>query len=235
MKKIVAIGGGRYDDGEIINIFEYIVSLAEKKNPKVLFIPTAGRDDINGDEHIQYGFEKFGCNYDILYLTDEKRTVDDIRSVIMAADIIYVGGGDVEFMMKTWRKTGADKALIEAYNSGKVMSGYSAGAVCWFDSAYDDCGPDHSFVFCDCLGILPYCACPHFESKSWQSFKTAIKTRPEQGLAIENGAAFIFKDEMIGTIRGNDGGDVWILDGDDELNISTIVDKMNRREVIIND
>ena len=41
MGKIVAIGGGRYSDGEIINIFEKIVSLADKKNPKVLFLPTA--------------------------------------------------------------------------------------------------------------------------------------------------------------------------------------------------
>ena len=85
MGKIVAIGGGRYDDGEIINIFEYIVSLAEKKNPKVLFIPTAGHDDINGDEHIKLGFEKFGCEFDVIFLTDEKRTVTDIRSVIMSA------------------------------------------------------------------------------------------------------------------------------------------------------
>lgn len=229
MGKIVAIGGGRYDDGEIINIFEYIVSLAEKKNPKVLFIPTAGHDDINGDEHIQLGFEKFGCEFDILFLTDEKRTVTDIRSVIMSADIIYVGGGNVEFMMDTWKKTGADKALVEAYKAGKVMSGYSAGAVCWFDVGYDDCGPDHTFMFCDCLGILPYCACPHFESDWWQSFKTAIKTRPEQGLAIENGAALIFVDDLLGTIRGNDGGEVWILDKDSELNISSIVDKFNRR------
>jgi hypothetical protein len=61
MGKIVAIGGGRYSDGEIINIFEKIVSLADKKNPKVLFLPTAGYDDINGDEDIQRSFEKYGC------------------------------------------------------------------------------------------------------------------------------------------------------------------------------
>ena len=84
-------------------------------------------------------------------------------------------------------------------------------------------------MFCDCLGILPYCACPHFESDWWQSFKTAIKTRPEQGLAIDNGAALIFVDGLLGTIRGNDGGEVWILDKDSELKISGIIDKFNRR------
>ena len=97
MGKIVAIGGGRYSDGEIINIFEKIVSLADKRNPKVLFLPTAGYDDINGDEDIQRSFEKYGCQYDILYLTDEKRTVDDIHSVILGADIIYVGGDELLF------------------------------------------------------------------------------------------------------------------------------------------
>lgn len=228
MGKIVAIGGGRYDDGEIINIFEYIVSLAGKKNPRVLFVPTAGYDDIDGDEHIQHGFEGLGCQYDILYLTDGKRTVDDIRSVMLDADIIYVGGGNVEFMMDTWKKTGADKALIQAYNSGKVMSGYSAGAVCWFDTGYDDCGPDHSFIFCDCLGILPYCACPHYESESWQSFKTAIKSRPEKGVAIEDGAALIYVDGKYSTVRGNDGGDVWIIDKNSEHNVSENSDYLNK-------
>ena len=53
MGKIIAVGGGRYDDGEIKNILEYIASCAKKENPAVLFLPTAGFDDIEGDEHIR--------------------------------------------------------------------------------------------------------------------------------------------------------------------------------------
>ena len=33
---------------------------------------------------------------------------------------------------------------------------------------------------------------------------------------------------MIGTVRGNDGGEVWILDKNNELCLSKIVDKINR-------
>ena len=46
---IIGVGGGRYSDNEVLPIFEHIVSLAKKKNPSVLFVPTAGFDDINGD------------------------------------------------------------------------------------------------------------------------------------------------------------------------------------------
>lgn len=224
MKKIVALGGGAYAAGEIQNIFEYIVSLSGKENPSVLFIPTAGFDDINGDEVIQSGFEKCGCSFDILFLTKEKRTVEDIGSAILGADIIYVGGGNVEFMMKTWRETGADKYLIEAYNQGKVMSGYSAGADCWFSESYDDCAPGGEFMFCDGLGIFPYSACPHYESGHWQTFKEAIKTRSIPGIAMEDGAAFICLDGKFSTMHGNDGGSVYLLKDGEEINLSEMQD-----------
>ena len=46
---IVGVGGGRTDDNEIQPVFEHIVKLSNKKKPRVLFVPTAGFDDINGD------------------------------------------------------------------------------------------------------------------------------------------------------------------------------------------
>ena len=209
MGKIIAIGGGRYDDGEIRNILEYIASCAKKENPSVLFLPTAGFDDIEGDEHIRDIFLGCGCSFDYLFLTDKTLTKDSIRNRILSADVIYVGGGNVEFMMNTWNETGASDALREAYEKGIIMSGYSAGAVCWFNEGYDDCGPDRSFIFCDCLGILPYSACPHFEGNGWYNFKDEIKTRPMSGIGIENGAALIFEDGKFSTMHGNDVGYVW--------------------------
>ncbi|MBQ3128103.1 MAG: Type 1 glutamine amidotransferase-like domain-containing protein [Clostridia bacterium] len=211
MGKIIAIGGGRYDDGEIRNILEYIASCAKKENPSVLFLPTAGFDDIEGDEHIRDIFLGCGCSFDYLFLTDKALTKDSIRNKILSADVIYVGGGNVEFMMNTWNETGASDALREAYEKGIIMSGYSAGAVCWFNEGYDDCGPDRSFIFCDCLGILPYSACPHFEGNGWYNFKDEIKSRPMSGIGIENGAALIFEDGKFSTMHGNDVGYVWLF------------------------
>ena len=214
MGKIIAVGGGRYSDGEIRNILEYIASCAKKESPSVLFLPTAGFDDIEGDEDIRDIFLDCGCSFDYLFLTDKTLTRDDIRKKILSADVIYVGGGNVEFMMNTWNETGASDILREAYEKGIVMSGYSAGAVCWFNEGYDDCGPDRSFIFCDCLGILPYSACPHFEGNGWYNFKNEIKSRPMSGIGIENGAALIFEDGKFSTMHGNDVGYVWLFDKD---------------------
>ena len=39
MGTIMAIGGGRYDNGEILPLFKHLVSLAGKPEPKVLMFP----------------------------------------------------------------------------------------------------------------------------------------------------------------------------------------------------
>lgn len=212
MGKIVAVGGGRYGDNEVLPIFEHIVSLCGKKNPSVLFVPTAGFDDINGDEHIFRLFIGLGCSVSALLLTDDSLTYEEIEEKILSCDIVYAGGGNLKFLMDIWKKTGADKAFKKAYEKGIVLSGYSSGAMCWFEEGYDDCGENHEFMFVDCLGLLPYCNCPHFESDYWQSFANAVKTRSISGIACDDGAALIFDNGRYYKINGNDGGDVYFFD-----------------------
>ena len=209
---IIGVGGGRYCDNEVLPIFEHIVSLAKKKNPSVLFVPTAGFDDINGDEHIFRLFIGLGCSVSALLLTDKSLTKAEIEEKILSADIVYAGGGNLKFLMDTWKRTGADKIFRKAYDKGVILSGYSSGAMCWCEEGWDDCGEDRAFIFLDCIGILPYCCAPHYDSDSWHVFKDAIKTRTKQGLAIDNGAAVVFKDDEIYTLCGNDGGKVYYLD-----------------------
>ena len=223
MGKIVAIGGGRYDNGEITNIIGDIVSLCDKESPKMLFLPTAGYDDVEGDQYMEQAFRDNGCTTDRLFLTDKTLTEEDVRNAILSADIIYAGGGNLEFLMNTWKETKADKYLREAYEKGIILSGYSSGAMCWFDSGYDDCGPDHSFVFIECLGILPFCNCPHFQGGNWPSFGEAIKTRDEYGIAVDNGAAIVFNEGEVYCVNGNEDGDVYFIDKKDgykQINIT---------------
>lgn len=211
MGKIAAIGGGKYDNGEIISIIKDIRELSEKEHPKMVFIPTAGHDSIDGQHYMTGAFIDNGCSVDYLFLTDKSLAEEQIKEKILGADIIYVGGGDTGFMMRTWKKTHADKYLLEAYENGTVMSGYSAGALCWFDTGYDDCGKDHAYTFVKCLGIIPFCVCPHAESENWRSFWEAVKTRDENGLAIDDGACLIFEDGEIRYVCGNEDGDVHLF------------------------
>lgn len=214
MGTIMTIGGGRYDNGEILPVLKHLVSLSGKTEPNVLYVPTAGFDYIIGDEVIFDSFRQFGCKIATLFLTDFSLTPADIERKIMSADIVYVGGGNLKFLMNTWKMTGANKIFKKAYDKGIILSGYSSGAMCWCREGWDDCGEDHSFMFVDCIDILPYCCCPHYDGNSWHNFSTEITTRKITGLAIDNGAAVVFKDDEIYALCGDDGGKAYFLSND---------------------
>ena len=139
-------------------------------------------------------FFNMGCEIDVLYLTQANITEEVIAEKIRKADVIHVPGGNLRFAAETWRRTHADKYLKEAYEQEKVLFGASSGSMCWFREGYDDCGPENAFMFVECLDLLPYCNCPHYEGSSWQTFNEAVKTRKISGIACENEAAICFID-----------------------------------------
>jgi len=133
MGKIVAIGGGEIGKSETIKIDKEIIRLTGKKNPKLLFIPTASFDSESYCEIVKSHFgKKLGCKIDILYLIKRKPAKKEIEEKILNSEIIYVGGGDTGKMMKVWKGLGVDKTLKRAYEKGIVLSGLSAGSICWF-------------------------------------------------------------------------------------------------------
>ena len=211
---IIGIGGGRYDNGEILNIAEYICSLSKKSKPRLVFLPTASFDICDEDNDALKTFISLGCDCSVLKLTDKNLTYGEIEAALTGADIVYADGGNLKFMMDTFRQTGADKALRRAYESGVILSGYSSGMMCWFAEGYDDCGENGAFMFVECLGILPYAACPHFQGGEWHTFEEALKGRAFSGFAADNGAALVYKDGEFSVIYGNEGGRVYYFDKD---------------------
>ena len=47
-------------------------------------------------------------------------------------------------MLAVWREWGLDKILEEAYRKNIIMSGVSAGAICWFEKGITDSWKDSS-------------------------------------------------------------------------------------------
>lgn len=213
MATIVALGGGHFDNGEMYTVAEHIVSLSGKAHPSVVFLPTAGFDRIGeSEEALQDTFLRIGCSrFETLFLTDETLTVRQIEQTILGCDIVYVGGGNLQFLMDTLRQTGADKALRKAYDKGTVLSGFSSGAMCWFAGGYDDCGEGGSFVFLPCLGFLPRYYSPHYISEVWQKFGERLPEVGEDGIGVEDGAALVYRDGKYYCISGNEDGDVFFM------------------------
>src|SRR6266446_4706617 len=104
-KVIVAIGGGEIRTRGTAPIDREIIRLSHKKNPRLLFIPTASSDFERYCKHAQEYFGTFlKCKTDVLFLIKEQPSKERIRRKILSADIIHVGGGNTLQMMRTWRR-----------------------------------------------------------------------------------------------------------------------------------
>jgi len=185
-KNIIAIGGGEmgrikiHDDGtreqkpwETEQADRKIVELTGKTNPKFVFIGAASGDSPTYYPAVCDVFEKkLGCHGENLILSDvsKRQSTEQIREMIMGADIVYVGGGNVTRLMKALKETGTDKILKEAYDKGVIMSGNSAGGCVWFeyydnDEDEDFDGTESTFTTKQALGFVKGYFCPHWNKK----------------------------------------------------------------------
>ena len=88
-----------------------------------------------------------------------QRQVADLEDFACSQDIIYVGGGNTANMLAVWRAHGFDKALQSALSAGTILTGLSAGSICWFEQGVTDSfGPELQPM--NCLGFLAGSNCP---------------------------------------------------------------------------
>jgi dipeptidase E len=204
-KIIVAIGGGLIRTRGTAAIDREIIRLSHRKHPKLLFIPTASSDSERYWRHVrEYFGDYLKCRTDVLYLMKERPSKEDIRRKIKWADIVYVGGGNTLQMMKIWRRDGVDTLLKDAYERGTVLSGISAGAICWFDSGHSDSMSFYNpgrwkYINVAGLGLLPGTFCPHYNSMTRgvprrREFRKMMSKIGGTGIAVENNCAVVFVD-----------------------------------------
>tara|TARA_B100000900_G_C20565764_1_gene711005 strand:+ start:90 stop:770 length:681 start_codon:yes stop_codon:yes gene_type:complete len=196
-RNIVAIGGGGFGRSlGTLEIEKYIVSLSLKDNPKICFIPTASGDSDLYKLNFYRAFSKLKC---ITSHLDFFSRTDDLEERILTQDIIYVGGGNTKSMLAVWKEWNLDSILKKAYSEGIVMSGVSAGAICWFEKGITDSYSDKLSIL-DCLGIVEGIACPHFDEESEREpFVNGIieKGIIDSCICIEGNCALHICDEKI--------------------------------------
>ena len=161
-KQILAIGGGGF--GRKSNHFlieNYLLKLSKEKSPRICFIPTATGDDTDYIVRFYSIFTKLNCVPSHIELF--KRTVN-LEEHILKQDIIFVGGGNTKSMLAVWNDWGINHFLRMAYEDGIVMSGVSAGAICWFSSGITDSW-DKELNIITCLGFINGTCCPHYDEE----------------------------------------------------------------------
>ena len=139
------------------------LELSRQERPRVLLMATASGDDASYLSIMYSALASSGCDVDHLALfTQPNRPVEE---AIGRADVIWVGGGSVANLLALWRLHGVDAALRDAWDSGTVLAGVSAGSICWHVG-----GPTDSFgaqlrPVTNALGLLPFGNGVHYDSE----------------------------------------------------------------------
>lgn len=139
---------------------EELLNLAGKEDARVLYIGMACTDPTEGYGAIKSLMNNWTdkCTFDILLLED--LSTDSARQKIEAADIIYVTGGSSRMLLERLRRYGTDAIIREAAAKGTVMSGSSAGAICF--GTYGTSGiRDDRFENLYGTGCVNVIVCPH--------------------------------------------------------------------------
>lgn len=219
-KKIIAIGGGENgrlcSNGtrcpyELANHDQEIIRLTGKKHPNFLLLAHAQpMERQTGYFQVMVDIYEglYGCSCRLLK-SDELNDATYAKSLVDWADIIFEGGGNTLDMIKLWKETGFDMILRDAWLSGKVMCGVSAGANCWFRECSSDSlkikyGDDQPLIGIECLGFVDGLFVPHCEEQGrLESVKELLKESEQIGLCMSNCTALEIIDDEYRLITGD--------------------------------
>lgn len=125
---LVLLGGGGWEDGELIH--SRAISAIVDESP-IAFVPAAQPDDPTYGAAFLSHYAELGAppGY-VVPITDQASARDPANYRRLArASLVFIGGGDALQLLQTLDGTPAVEAIAEAFDSGAVIVGVSAGAM----------------------------------------------------------------------------------------------------------
>ena len=169
----------------------YVLAQAQRRNPSICFLATASGDADTYIAKFYAAFTKHRCRPTHVALFDR---TPNLKDVLLAQDIIYVGGGNTKSMLAVWQEWTIPTLLRRAWRSGVVLAGISAGAICWFKVGVTDSWAGRLAAL-PCLGFLPGTCCPHYDGEPERrpAVHRLVKgTSVSKVLALDDGVAAHF-------------------------------------------
>jgi dipeptidase E len=176
------------EPGEPVN--DLLLELTGAERPRVLFVPTARGDEPSSVLAFYRAFAGRARASDLRLFGIPP---PDLRAFVLDQDAIFVGGGNTANMLAVWRLHGLDSILREAWERGVVLSGVSAGSICWFAAGVTD-----SFRAeldgLECLGFLPGSNCPHYdgEERRRPAYHALVAAGFPAGVAADDGCGLLY-------------------------------------------
>ncbi len=201
--------GGYPDDA----LLDHILGLGAGR--RVLYVPTAGLE--NATDTVEW-FERLRGRAEMTRLSFNPWPPSDLRAVTFDHDIVIVPGGNTANMLAIWRVHGFDQVLREAWERGVVLTGWSAGAICWFECGVTDSfGPQLERM--ECLGFLPGSACPHYDGEELRRprYLEMLRAGMPSGIAIDDRVGVRYEGtELVEVVTSSDGATAYRVDAEGE-------------------
>ena len=196
---------------------EYVLTLAERREPRLLFLPTASGDGSEQTARFHDAFNDRPCETEVLELFKlGQRGPTDLRELVLSQDIVYVGGGSMRNLLAIWQVHGLDEILREAWEAGVVLAGLSAGAMCWFEfGVTKSMGEPEPTAG---LAMLPGSLTVHADGEPdrlpvFESLVAAATIPP--GYAADDGVGLLFRGtELASAVSSRPGAGAWRIEPD---------------------
>src|SRR4051795_3148989 len=185
------MGGISWEDEERRPLEDYWLGLTGAERPRVLVVPTAIAD---AEESTRALVSPLEDRAEVSFLPFFPWPPDDLRELTLSQDAIYVSGGNTANALAIWRVHGFDAILREAWQAGIVLTGWSAGMICWFEAGVTDSFGPQLAGMRDGLGFVAGSACPHYDGEELRRpvYTQLVADGFPPGIAADDGVGVHF-------------------------------------------
>jgi peptidase E len=210
---------GRRIRYEFSALTDYAVELAgvSGRAPRVCFLATAQGDNPTVVFNLYSAAQQRGFQASHVSLVPMPN-VEDATAHLLGSDVVWVVGGSVAALLALWRLHELDAAMTAAWRAGVVLTGVSAGSICWHvGGTTDSYGPSLRPVT-DGLALVPYSNGVHYDSESERRplFHRLIAERIiPPGYATDDGVGVVYRGtSFAGAVAENQRGGAYFVDRD---------------------
>jgi len=133
----------------------------------------------------------------------------DPAAHLLEQDVVWVMGGSVAGLLAMWRLHGYDSALRSAWESGVVLTGISAGSLCWHaGGTTDSFGPELRAVR-DGLALVPFANSVHHDiEEQRRPLFNSLVARGElpTGYATDDGVGLVYRGTELAEVVSEEDG-----------------------------
>lgn len=211
---------------EFSELTQFAVELAgvTGRAPRLCTVATATGDNPHVLHALAEAARAAGYDHSHLQLFGMPNVADPAEH-LLGQDVVWVMGGSVANLLAVWRVHRLDEAMRAAWQAGVVLTGVSAGSICWHTGGTTDSfGPELQPVT-DGLGLLPYGNGVHYDAEERRrplmQRLVADGTLPES-YCTDDGAGVLYRGtDFVEAVSEKEGAGAYHLVRDGDIAVET--------------